>query len=78
MDEREWCAYGKCSSLRDQILPLGIATFAIFTGSIANGGGMHRTNDSGTTWLIGNSGMSSNAIAYDIATNGRIFMLRQV
>jgi len=48
----------------------GVATFAIFTGSIANGGGIHRTNDSGTTWLIGNSGMGSNAIAYDIATNG--------
>lgn len=48
----------------------GVATFAIFTGSIANGGGIHRTNDNGTSWLIGNSGMGSNAIAYDIATDG--------
>ena len=48
----------------------GVATFAIFTGSIANGGGIHRTTDSGDSWLIGNSGMGSNAIAYDIATDG--------
>ncbi|MEZ4808132.1 MAG: hypothetical protein R2815_11780 [Flavobacteriales bacterium] len=48
----------------------GIATFGVFTGTIANGGGIARTNDNGTTWLIGHSGMGSNVTVYHMTDDG--------
>ncbi len=44
--------------------------FAVFTGTIANGGGIHRTGNSGDQWLIGHSGMGSNQTVYDLAYDG--------
>lgn len=45
-------------------------TFAVFTGTIANGGGIHRTGDSGNQWLVGHSGMGSNQIVYHLEYDG--------
>ena len=39
---------------------------AVFNGDIASGGGIWRTNNSGTTWVIGHSGMGSNARFYNL------------
>lgn len=47
----------------------GNTTFAVFTGTIANGGGMHRTVDNGNTWLIGHSGLGSNATVYHMVAS---------
>jgi photosystem II stability/assembly factor-like uncharacterized protein len=44
--------------------------FAVFTGTIANGGGIYRTGNHGDQWLIGHSGMGSNQIVYDLAYDG--------
>lgn len=54
----------------NKFFQFGNTTFAVFTGTIANGGGMHRTVDNGNTWLIGHSGLGSNATVYHMATSG--------
>ena len=43
---------------------------AVFTGSIAQGGGIWRSGNSGDTWLIGNSGMGSNVVVNHITRVG--------
>lgn len=48
----------------------GNTTLAVFTGTIANGGGIARTTNNGTTWLMGHSGMSSNLTVNNITSNG--------
>lgn len=54
----------------NKFFQFGNTTFAVFTGTIANGGGMHRTVDNGNTWLIGHSGLGSNATVYHMASSG--------
>jgi hypothetical protein len=54
----------------NKFFEFGNTTFAVFTGAIQNGGGIHRMVDNGNTWLIGHSGMGSNAIAYQLASSG--------
>ena len=41
--------------------------FAVFTGSIQQGGGIARSTNNGNTWLVGHSGMGSNMTVYHIA-----------
>ena len=50
----------------------GGITMAVFNGDIASGGGIWRTNNSGTTWVIGHSGMGSNARIYNLVEQGGI------
>ena len=45
----------------------GSSILAIFSGSIANGGGIFATNNNGTTWIQGANGMSTNMTVYQIA-----------
>ena len=45
-------------------------TMAIFSGSIANGGGIWRTSNNGDTWFIGHSGMGSNVVVNSITLVG--------
>jgi hypothetical protein len=45
----------------------GNSILAIFSGSIANGGGIFATNNNGTTWVQGANGMSTNMTVYHIA-----------
>jgi hypothetical protein len=54
----------------NKFFQFGNTTFAVFSGTIANGGGIQRTVDNGNTWLIGHSGMGSNATVYQMATSG--------
>jgi len=54
----------------NKFFQFGNTTFAVFTGTIANGGGIYRTVDNGNTWLIGHSGFGSNATVYHIASSG--------
>jgi len=54
----------------NKFFQFGNTTFAVFSGTIANGGGIHRTVDNGNTYLIGHSGMGSNATVYQLATSG--------
>lgn len=48
----------------------GSRLFAVFTGTIANGGGLQVTNNNGDTWFLGHSGMGSNQIVYDLDYDG--------
>lgn len=48
----------------------GNTTFAVFKGAISAGGGVYRTTDNGSNWLIGHSGMSSNMVVYHLAYDG--------
>lgn len=43
---------------------------AVFTGSIAEGGGIWRSGNAGDTWLIGHSGMGSNVAVNHITQVG--------
>jgi hypothetical protein len=54
----------------NKFFQFGNTTFAVFSGTIANGGGIHRTVTNGDSWLIGHSGMGSNATVYHLATSG--------
>ncbi len=54
----------------NKFFQFGTTTFAVFAGTIANGGGMHRTVNNGNTWLIGHSGLGSNATVYHMASSG--------
>lgn len=54
----------------NKFFQFGNTTFAVFSGTIANGGGIYRTVDNGNTWLIGHSGLGSNATVYHIASSG--------
>lgn len=54
----------------NKFFQFGNTTFAVFSGTIANGGGIYRTVDNGSTWLIGHSGFGSNATVYHIASSG--------
>lgn len=54
----------------NKFFQFGNTTFAVFSGTIANGGGIYRTVDNGNTWLIGHSGFGSNATVYHIASSG--------
>ena len=45
----------------------GNSILAIFSGSIANGGGIFATSNNGNTWLQGANGMSTNMTVYQIA-----------
>jgi hypothetical protein len=45
-------------------------TLAIFAGTIANGGGIARTDNSGNTWNIGHSGMGSNVEVHALTLIG--------
>jgi hypothetical protein len=45
-------------------------TLAIFAGSIANGGGIARTDNSGNTWNTGHSGMGSNVEVFALTLIG--------
>ena len=45
-------------------------TMAIFSGSIANGGGIWRTGNNGTSWSIGHSGMGSNVVVHHVTPVG--------
>lgn len=43
---------------------------AVFAGSIAQGGGIWRSGNSGDTWLVGNSGMGSNVVVNHLTLVG--------
>lgn len=58
------------SVFANKFFQFGNTTFAVFSGTIAGGGGVHRTVDNGATWLIGHSGMGSNATVYHITASG--------
>jgi photosystem II stability/assembly factor-like uncharacterized protein len=57
----------------------GNTTFAVFTGTIAQGGGIHRTVTNGDTWLIGHSGMGSNlTVHHMIQVGGTLYAATSV
>lgn len=45
-------------------------TFAVFAGEISQGGGIWKTDNNGTTWAIGHSGMGSNATVNHLVRQG--------
>ncbi len=48
----------------------GGTTMAVYSGTIANGGGIARTTDNGTTWSAGHTGMGPELAVTDITGNG--------
>ena len=50
----------------NKFFAFGGAIMAVFNGSIAQGGGIHRSVNGGTTWLIGHSGMGSNVTVHHL------------
>lgn len=45
-------------------------TMAIFSASVSAGGGIWRTDNNGSTWFIGHSGMGSNVVVHAITLDG--------
>ena len=54
----------------NKFFSFGNELFAVFAGTIAQGGGVYRTSDNGVIWNIGHSGMGSNATVYHITSVG--------
>ncbi len=54
----------------DKFFTFNNVTFAVFAGTVANGGGIWRTQNSGTTWTIGHSGMGSNVRVHHMTQVG--------
>ncbi len=54
----------------NKFFAFGSSVMAVFTGTIGEGGGIWRTNNHGSTWLIGHSGMGSNATVYHLTQVG--------
>jgi hypothetical protein len=54
----------------NKFFAFGGSIMAVFTGTIGEGGGIWRSSNQGTTWLIGHSGMGSNAIVYHLTQVG--------
>lgn len=54
----------------NKFFSFGNQLFAVFSGTIANGGGIHRTSDNGGQWNIGHSGMGSNATVHHLSQVG--------
>lgn len=51
-------------------LKSGSKTLAIFTGTIANGGGIFATGNNGNSWVQGANGLSTNMRVYHVAIVG--------
>ncbi|MBK6542913.1 MAG: hypothetical protein IPG10_16845 [Flavobacteriales bacterium] len=56
----------------NKFFSFGNELFAVFAGTIAQGGGVYRTSDNGAIWNIGHSGMGSNATVYHITSVGAV------
>lgn len=50
----------------NKFFSIGGSIMAVFAGTIAEGGGIWRSSNFGNTWLIGHSGMGSNATIYHL------------
>lgn len=50
----------------NKFFAIGGNIMAVFAGSIAQGGGIYRSANGGSSWLIGHSGMGSNTTVYHL------------
>ncbi|MCB0795222.1 MAG: hypothetical protein KDB88_10840 [Flavobacteriales bacterium] len=58
----------------NKLFTFGNQTFAVFSQSIASGGGVYRTSNNGGLWNVGHSGMSGNAVVNHITSiNGTLY-----
>ncbi len=54
----------------NKFFSIGGSIMAVFAGTIAQGGGIWRSSNFGNSWLIGHSGMGSNAEVYHLTQVG--------
>lgn len=54
----------------NKFFTFGNVTFAVFAGEISQGGGIWKTDNNGTLWAIGHSGMGSNATVNHLVQQG--------
>ena len=56
----------------NKFFSFGSSILAVFTGTIAQGGGIWRSSTFGNSWILGHSGMGSNVQVYHITQVGAI------
>ncbi|MBK9275971.1 MAG: exo-alpha-sialidase [Flavobacteriales bacterium] len=54
----------------NKFFSFGNDLFAVFTGTVSQGGGIWKTDNLGGTWNVGHSGMGSNTIVYHLTQVG--------
>ncbi|HQW86521.1 MAG TPA: sialidase family protein [Flavobacteriales bacterium] len=54
----------------NKFFSFGNDLFAVFAGTVSQGGGIWKTDNLGTTWNVGHSGMGSNTIVYHLSQVG--------
>jgi hypothetical protein len=56
----------------NKFFSFGNDLFAVFTGTVNQGGGIWKTDNLGGTWNVGHSGMGSNTIVYHLTQVGAL------
>lgn len=56
----------------NKFFAFGNDLFAVFTGTVSQGGGIWKTDNLGATWNVGHSGMGSNTIVYHLTQVGAL------
>ncbi|MBV6403974.1 MAG: hypothetical protein IT228_08415 [Flavobacteriales bacterium] len=56
----------------NKFFAFGNDLFAVFTGQVSQGGGIWKTDNLGSTWNVGHSGMGANTIVYHLTQIGSL------